>query len=377
MTMLKQFKYILVILVMVSCIEPYTPPEIENNPNILVVDGFLDGTKRECLVSLTRTQSLGSTEAPNVEIGATVSLQEKDGNTFVLIDQLNGKYSITNLPVGVQKEYKINVKTKDGKEYTSDYVVLKSSPPIDSVTWEATDQGVQIHTTTHDPSNNARYYQWKFIETWQYTAAYYSNLIFQNGDVLQRDDDIYNCWQQESSTNILIGSTDKFTEDVIYKFPITLLPKETEKYQIRYSILVQQRVLSKEAYNYWSELQKNTENLGTLFDPQPSQILGNIYDVQNSSNPVLGYFTASYTSEKRIFLTYAELPKGYPFNREFPGCKLDTVLLADVPNFGRTGNLLTTTITIGGIIVIGYGNSTVDCVDCRSKGGTNVPPDFW
>jgi hypothetical protein len=350
MTMLKQFKYLWVILVMVGCIEPYTPPEIENNPNILVVDGFLDGTKRECLVSLTRTQSLGSTEPPMVEIGATVSLQEKDGNTFVLIEQLNGKYSITNLPVGAQKEYKINVKTIDGKEYTSDYVVLKPSPPIDSVTWEATDQGVQIHTTTHDPSNIARYYQWKFIETWQYTAAYYSNQIFQNGNVAMRDDDIYNCWQQESSTNILIGSTDKFTQDVIYKYPITLLPKETEKYQIRYSILVQQRVLSKEAYNYWSELQKNTENLGTLFDPQPSQILGNIYE---------------------------ELPKGYPFNREFPGCKLDTVLLADLPNFGKTGNLLTTTITIGGIIVIGYGNSTVDCVDCRSKGGTNVPPDFW
>lgn len=376
-TLLKHFKNIWVIAILASCIEPYAPPEIENNPNILVVDGFLDGTKRECIVSLARTQQLGSNEQPNVEIGAIVTLEEKGGNKIVLADNFNGKYTLSDIPVSVQKEYKINVKTTDGIEYTSDYVVLKASPPIDSVTWEATEQGIQVHATTHDPSNNARYYQWTFVETWQYTAAYYSNMILEGGSVNLRSDDIYTCWQEKSSTNIIIGSSDKLTQDVIYKNPITLLPINTDKYLLRYSILVQQRILSKEGYNFWSELQKNTENLGTLFDPQPSQILGNIRNVQNSADPVLGYFSASYTSEKRIFIRYADLPSGFPFIRIFPGCKEDTVLLADLPEFGRTNKLLTQAVTVGGIILIGYRNSTVDCVDCRTKGGTNVQPDFW
>lgn len=376
-TFLKQFKNIWVIAILIACTEPYTPPEIENNPNILVVDGFLNGTKKECVVSLSRTQKLGSNEQPLAEIGAVVSLEEKGGSTVVLVDHQNGTYSIANIPVSVQKEYKIHVKTKDGMGYASDYVVMKASPPIDSVTWEATDQGIQIQATTHDPSNNARYYQWTFVETWQYTSAFYSNMKFQNGSAVLRDDDVYTCWQEDTSSNIIVGSSDKLTQDVIYKNPITLVSKTTDKYQIRYSILVQQRVLSKEAYNFWSELQKNTENLGTLFDPQPSQILGNIYDIQNAKNPVLGYFTASYTSEKRIFIKNADLPGGYIPIKTFAGCRQDTVLLADLPKFGNSGNLLTQPIVVGGIILIGYGNSSVDCVDCRAKGGTNVQPDFW
>lgn len=376
-TFLKQFKNIWVIAILIGCTEPYTPPEIENNPNILVVDGFLDGTKRECIVSLARTQRLGSNEQPNDETGAVVSLQENGGNSIALIDHNNGKYSLSNIAVSVQKEYKIHVKTKDGMEYTSDYVVLKASPPIDSVTWEATDQGIQIQATTHDPLNIARYYQWIFVETWQYTSAYYSNMKFQNGSAVLRDDDIYTCWQQVPSTNIIVSSSDKLTQDVIYKNPITLLTKTTDKYLMRYSILVQQRVLSKEGYNFWSELQKNTENLGTLFDPQPSQILGNIYDLQNAKNPVLGYFSASYTSEKRIFINNADLPQGYLPIKTFAGCRQDTVLLVDLPKFGNSSNLLTQRIVMGGIILIGYGSSSVDCVDCRAKGGTNVQPDFW
>lgn len=371
------FNIFWIIVMWAGCIEPYTPPEIEDDPDLLVVDGFLDGTKKECIVSISRTQKLGSSDPPRIEYGALVSLQEKGGSTVFLVDNLNGTYSQSNLSVSAQKEYKINVTTADGKEYTSEYVVLKPSPPIDSVTWEANDQGVQIQATTHDDSKGSRYYQWKFTETWEYSAAYYSNMIFENGSVSMRSDDIYTCWQENTSTNIIIGSTDKLTEDVIYKYPITLLPKGSEKYLTRYSILVQQRVLSKEAYNYWSELQRNTENLGTLFDPQPSQITGNIVSTQNAADAVLGYFTASFTSEKRIFIRYAELPPGFPYNRQFPGCKMDTVLLENLPDFGSTGKLLTVPITIGGVIIIGYGNSTVDCVDCRSKGGTNVEPDFW
>ncbi|MBL7856661.1 MAG: DUF4249 domain-containing protein [Cyclobacteriaceae bacterium] len=374
---LKRIKNAWLFLLLSGCIEPYSPPELENNPDILVVDGFLDGTKGSCTVRLTRTQRLGSTEPPPIETSAIVQLEEKDGSTLTLINQFNGNYSISNLVVSPLKVYRILVRTQDGEEYASDYTALKNSPPIDSLTWSATNQGIQVEATTHDPDNASRYYLWSFVETWQYTSAYYSNMEFQNGTVSLRSEDIYDCWQEQSSTSIIIGSSDKLSQDVIYKQPITVLPTNTDKYQIRYSILVQQRVLTKEAYNFWLELQKNTENLGSLFDPQPSQVLGNIHYVNRPLEPVLGYFSAGFTSEKRLFIRYADLPPGFPFIRDFPGCKEDTILLEDLPTFGSTGKLLTTPVTIGGIILIGYGYSTVDCVDCRSKGGTNVQPDFW
>jgi len=369
-----KFKHIWMIGILIGCIEPYTPPKTENNPDILVVDGFLDATKKECIVSLSKTKKLGSIEPLSTEIGAIVSLVEKGGNTVVLTDNRNGTYSLSNIPVTLKKEYQINVKTSDQNEYSSDFVELKASPDIDSITWDATLDGISIYATTHDPTNNSKYYKWNFIETWHYISPFFSSVLFQNGTVVRREDDIYNCWQEQKSTSILIGSSNNLAEDIIYKNPINFIPKSSNKYYVRYSILVQQQVLSKEAFNYWNELLKNTENLGTLFDPQPSQVLGNIHNNQNLNDPVLGYFSASFTSEKRIFIRYNEVAYLFPFISINRDCTEDTVLLADLPRFGTTGQLLTNPV---GITLIGYGYSNVGCVDCRTKGGTNIKPKYW
>jgi hypothetical protein len=375
--MKRKVHFIILFLTLVACIETYTPPEIESNPNILVVDGFLDGTLGECVVKLTRTQQLGSTDSPLSEFGAFVRLEEKNGSSYLLQSENNGTYRYSGLTANASSEYRIYVQTPNGQEYVSAYTKLNASPEIDSVTWEPTNLGVEIQVTTHNNAGNSNYYQWTYEETWQYTSAFQSVMQYLNGTVIIRPDDIYNCWTNNLSNAILINSTKALNEDVVYKFPLLTLPKTSDKYLVRYSILVNQRVLTEDAYYFWLQMQKNTENLGTLFDPQPSKLIGNISNLNNSGEAVLGYFSASFTTKKRMFLTYAQLPDGFPFIREFPGCKEDTVRLADLPRFGSTGNLLTTPVTMGGIILIGYRHSTVDCVDCRSKGGTNIQPAFW
>jgi hypothetical protein len=49
-----------------------------------------------------------------------------------------------------------------------------------------------------------------------------------------------------------------------------------ERISSRYSTLVRQFAISPNTYNYWQNL-KNTEQLGTLFDAQPSQLVGNAH----------------------------------------------------------------------------------------------------
>lgn len=369
------FVFIALLIALSQCIEDYTPPDTPDQ-NMLVVDGFLDGSTGSCRVKLTRSQKLGSQEEPNKEIGALVRLEKKDGEGYTLSMIEAGVYEVSSVSVQPNQEFRITIETQDGKEYFSDYTRITNVPAIDSVTWAPVDEGVEIQVTTHDPTNTSRYYQWNFEETWQYTSAYEGVMIYnEDGTVGISTENIYNCWQSESSTAILIESSEKLEEDVIYKKPLLTLPKSTDKYIIRYSVLVKQRVLTEEAYYFWLQMQKNTENLGTLFDPMPSQVIGNIHSAGGS--PVLGYFSAGKVSEKRMFLTHAELPDGYPFNRNFPGCEEKLVLLADLPNFDNSKFLLTDPVTMGGIILIGYEYSTHNCVDCRKSGGTNSQPDFW
>jgi hypothetical protein len=43
---------------------------------------------------------------------------------------------------------------------------------------------------------------------------------------------------------------------------------------VRYSINVRQYGLTKEAYNYWQIIQKSSQQSGSIFDPQPAQVIG-------------------------------------------------------------------------------------------------------
>ncbi len=50
------------------------------------------------------------------------------------------------------------------------------------------------------------------------------------------------------------------------------------------------------------------ENAGTLFDPTPTAIPGNIYCIDNPEEPVLGYFEASGVSTRRVFINRDLMP---------------------------------------------------------------------
>jgi len=357
-----------------SCREPYQPPAVLAQSNLLVVDAFLDGGDGSCTVVLSRSQDVSDTKTPLMEKKANVQLEDSGGSVYTLTEMSDGHYAVSNITINTQMRYRLNIKTEAGKNYQSDYVEIKNTPPIDDVTWKATDQGIQFYVSTHDDKKQSIYYQYRFIETWEYVAAFPSNYEFKNGVPVPRFTDIYRCWSTAPSSNISIATSAKLSEDLISNFPFYLLARPSQKYLIRYSVLVKQNVLTVEAYYYWQQLQKNTEKIGTLFDPQPSQVLSNIQNLNDTNEPVLGYFNAGITTEKRIFVSFSELPRGWYFSDT--QCRTDTALNAELASH-------LTDILIGGLYKgsdlnpYGYLYTSTTCGDCRSAGGTTTKPDFW
>jgi hypothetical protein len=74
-----------------------------------------------------------------------------------------------------------------------------------------------------------------------------------------------------------------------------------------YSVIVSQYALTSNQFKYWTELKKNSEQLGTLFDAQPSQLNSNIHCITNPAEPVMGYLSASTVQKKRIFIANSEM----------------------------------------------------------------------
>lgn len=358
-----------------GCVEPYPLPPIESESQILIVDGFLDASANEASVLLTRAVNLNDTSSATPELNAIVTLLDLSGNKQPLNEVGNGRYR-SQVSVNRDGLYQLEINMK-GERYYSEFVPVLSSPAIDSVNWRSEPSGLSVHVSTHDPSGNSRFYMWKYYETWEYRAAFQSSFIYTNGGYTYRlpDQDIYHCWRDRASSEILIGSTNQLNQDIVSDLRLLYIPDKSEKTLQKYSVLVQQTAITQDAYDFWQQLKKNTESLGTLFDPQPSQISGNL--ISQDGEPVIGYFSASTTSSKRLTFELNDLPREHRFIADPGLCEEDTVLLADLPKFEpKTFNLVVGVYNTVGML-IGFRYATHPCTDCSLQGGTRNKPEFW
>ncbi|HCR52845.1 MAG TPA: hypothetical protein DIW27_00415 [Cytophagales bacterium] len=375
------FKF--VFLMLFGCLEPYSPTVIEQNVNLLVVDGFLNASTNSIQVKLSRTLPIYTEGSYTTEKNATVVLEEEAGPSQPLYETVDGTYVMQNLNLNNSKKYRLFIRT-EFDEYASEYITLKQSPSLDEVTWEATADGVKIYVSAHDPTNQTRYYQWKFWETWQYTADYFSAYTYKNDSILYRNSNefTYICYKSAPSDKIILKSTTQLNEDVVGKFPIHLVPRGSRKVASRYNLLVQQRALDEAAYNYYVQLQKTTETVGGLFDPLPSQVTGNMHNVNNPSEPVIGYFMGGSVQEKMIFINRHELPSYLlNFEPEIINCRIDTIASSEVPSLFPQHQLLEGYPENPNIEPYEHNFFLVipqQCADCRLKdNGTITRPVFW
>jgi len=357
-----------------SCLEPYAPPVVNGNVDILVVDGFLNMSTATASVRLSHALPLDSAGTPAVETNATVQLEEGNGPTIALANNADGTYIATGLSIDPSKKYRLHVLV-GGKEYYSDYVDALQTPDIDSVTWRASDKDVTIYVNTHDATGKTKYYLWTYVETYEYAAPYPAGYEMKNGEPvymsIEERTDI--CWKTTPSTTILVNSSENLSSDLIRNFPITVLEAGSYPLSRRYSTLVSQRAISKEAYTFWLQLQKTTESIGSLFDPMPSQVVGNVHSATDVNEVVLGFFSASEEKQMRMFVKNSELPENIRRTIQ-PFCPIDSLKMDRVRQLVDHTKLIA---PYGVPITLGYTSSTSLCMDCRERGGVPQKPDFW
>ena len=371
--------YLILILFMAGCREAYEPPAIKAPNHYLVVDGIIN-TQPGASTSfqLSKTSNLSDSLAINAETGASVSLEARSGTTYALQEQGGGVYASVPLNLNPDQQYRLHIRTANGSTYLSDFVTAKKTPPIDSLAWRQNEE-VTIYVNTQDPTNNARYYRWDYVETWQYRASLEGNygLGVNNGVIFFKDINTQttNCWQTLPSTEIVLASSVRLNNDVIDQFPVALIPKNSEKLAVRYSALVRQYALTEEAYRFWDILRKNSQTLGTLFDAQPGQLTSNLRNVSNPTEPVIGFVSACGVQEKRIFINRADLTNWQP---PFPNLACsESSISQDSQDPFRWIFPDTTYEPWYFLSPSGIRIAKKDCLDCRRRGGTNQKPAFW
>jgi len=112
-------------------------------------------------------------------------------------------------------------------------------------------------------------------------------------------------------------------------------------------------------------MKKNTESLGSIFDPQPSNSTGNIRSLSDPQEPVIGYVGVEEVKSKRIFIENRQLPPDW--NPLWGKCELIKVNPDSV--FFYYG------LPVYFPVDKDYGTYRY-CADCTTR-GTTKKPSFW
>jgi hypothetical protein len=384
------YTFFVLILALLCCKKPYNPPATSTSKSYLVVEGFINTGNDSTVIKISRTVKLTNKVTANPLINATVTVEGEQSGIYQLFDVFNnGHYNsfyVLNLPP--TQRYRLRILTQEGPVYLSDYITAKSTPPIDSVGYIVRDSSVNLYVNTHDPANNTRYYLWDYDETWIFHAKYASTYVLDpsNNAIVARNgqQNIFYCFASNKSSNVILNSTEKLAQDVVYQNILTQIPLTSEKVESKYSILLRQYAVTKQAFEFYQNLKKNTEQLGSIFDAQPSEITGNIHNATNPNEPVVGYISMTNVQSKRIFVAHDALPGNvqpkYPYD-----CIEEEALFNDKQGNNDVQDILinppidyipTSSISLPGGGIIGYRYSTRECVDCTLRGTTQTPP-FW
>ncbi len=364
------------ILCLAGCKDPYYPDINSSSSHYLVVEGYIN-PEGETNIKLTRTRTIskGDTAAYINEMGANISIEDNNGNIYPLNETGNGNYSGSYF-LDDKARYRLRITTRDNKQYLSQFVPCKNSPPIDKIGWKFQDGNVQLFVNTHDPNNRTIFYRWDFVQTWEFHSQYYSTLVYDpaNNIVVNRSYPVFVCYRTNNSDKIYIGSSEKLRQDVIREAPLELIPNHDRRISVLYSAYVTQYALDSAGYNYWNAMKGNTEQVGSIFGSQPNQTPGNIHNIADSSEKVIGYIGAGIVQQQRIFISNSEMPSGW---NQIQNCTEYDVPVDSLDfYFGSNSLIPYSADPPNSPFPTGYFSASASCVDCTLS-GTLTKPAFW
>ena len=161
------------------------------------------------------------------------------------------------------------------------------------------------YVETQDSDEAGDYYKW----TWKHfsTRIYCAQTVIEFGDATPIK---YRCcgpcWsidQCESCINIL---SDQLVNGRKFSRFLLDIPYDSKE---PYYLAVQQSSLSAGAFKFWESLNGQVNNGGGVFNSPPAAVAGNLSNVNNKDEQVLGYFGASAIAKKIIYISRDKIEK--------------------------------------------------------------------
>ncbi len=306
-----------------SCIDPYEVI-IEEGPQLLTIEGMITSGPGPHKVKLTRTDTYGSIYEGLIRpvSGATVIVRDDSGKVIFLTEDLEnrGDYlSPEDFSAEIGNSYTLQIQLIEGKVYTSLPEKVAPVPEIQNVNYKIQKipiegelnpaSGVQFTVDIKDPIDEDNFYYWK-----KGPSVY----------ILETRPDLYTepppsrapapkeccvaCFRTEqvSNNSIFIAQDDNFN-GLSTRIPAAFVLDNGLRFVNRYRIDLKQYSISSGAYRFLRLVKQQVELNGSVFDPPPANIRGNMISLDNPDEVVLGYFMAAGERIERVYVDATKL----------------------------------------------------------------------
>jgi hypothetical protein len=301
-------------LIFCSCVRTITVP-IRNVQPILVVEGSITTEAPPYSVNLSYSGKFTSAYQTNLDsqqfiYDAKVTIEDDLGDSTTCIQSVNGTYlsSDSNFIGTIGRSYTLKIYLSNGMIYLSKPEKITPVPPIDSISLfydssyiaDVRPAQIIVSVNTKDPPDTTNYYRW--------TASGYVIRKSWGTPCTPGSPPCYNpyvCSCGAFCDQLVVGDqvnifSDQFTNGhEIKQQPVFYSPIYWYGYHY---IEIKQNSLSQQAYQFWQQYLNQTSRTGSILDPLPASLIGNIYNQADSNNLALGLFSASAVYSKKILI---------------------------------------------------------------------------
>lgn len=270
-----------------SCVDKYTP-KLEPAPRNLVVEALITNMPEVYTVNITHLQNVASAYGDSVT-GATVTVSDNDGNNYPFLEKTRGVYqSNPNVFKGIiGKKYVLKITTLEGQIFQSSEETMMDSPKLESINNIYKDEtsgneGFYVYISFKDLPEEGNYYRWE--------TTFYS--------IKARCGEINSCCEPcwtiyKKPQNIIISSDENYNNQVFANQEIFIVPYSSRSNAF---INIVQYSTSEATYQFWKQMRKQISSVGSIFDPTPTSIVGNIQNIGNKDDKVYGLFSVASKS---------------------------------------------------------------------------------
>ncbi|AUD00480.1 DUF4249 domain-containing protein [Spirosoma pollinicola] len=358
-----------------GCVNAYDP-SLTLNANLIVVSGIITDLNETQTISLSRSRS--SVDSLNVTIPIQRAIVTVTVNGTTPISLVEAQPGIYQFPADfrgkVGNSYQLHFQTSEGTVYESSVETMASVPAIQRTYDQFNPQGPKktadglpipandIYLDMQDPADGRNFYLWRWrlyeIQLWCATCQQGRYVVRDIGPVGAGPIDIIGCIRDTTvgTTNLFDYPCRGLCWDIFHNTDVDVFSDVYTNGQAQVGhkvasipiyqrdpalIVVEQLSISANAYRYYRLFADQVQNTGTLADSPPAPISGNIRNVNNSSENVVGYFSAASVAVSRHKISRQSVNTGmfqglfYAINGRAP--RLETSQPGSSP-FGSTAS---------------------------------------